>query len=216
MESVNYCEFQRHHGDLSVKGETGSVKGETKSANFWQGKVWAHRQLCEFLARESVNSSPILARQWWRHFRLSLSLSLSLCISLSLSHQKYLTHNIGSASALSIIPKTIGNWKKEIVREVALGGQTPPEKFYRSKSTNQSSERNERLPDLCFSICRFSQVVFIPERNLTHNLFFLFPIVFGINLIHFFDDWKKGSAAKNSIVFFCASIPCHDHAIWQR
>ena len=23
---------------LSVKGETGSVKGETKSANFWQGK----------------------------------------------------------------------------------------------------------------------------------------------------------------------------------
>ena len=39
MESVNYCEFQRHHGDLSVKGETGSVKGEAKSANIWQGKV---------------------------------------------------------------------------------------------------------------------------------------------------------------------------------
>ena len=35
--------------------------------------------------------------------------------------------------------------------------------------------------DLCFSIWRFSQMVFIPERNLTHNLFFLFPIVFGIN-----------------------------------
>ena len=34
-----HCNFQRHHGDLSVKGETGSVKGETKSANFWQGKV---------------------------------------------------------------------------------------------------------------------------------------------------------------------------------
>ena len=34
------------------------------------------QQLCEFLALESVNSSPILARQWWRHFRLSLSLSL--------------------------------------------------------------------------------------------------------------------------------------------
>ena len=51
------------------------------------------------LARESVNSSPILARQWWRHFRLCLS--LSVCISLS--HRKYLTHNIGSASALPII-----------------------------------------------------------------------------------------------------------------
>ena len=47
------------------------------------------------------NSSPILARQWWRHFRLSLSLSLS--VSLSLSHRMYLTHNIGSASALPII-----------------------------------------------------------------------------------------------------------------
>ena len=27
------------YGYLSVKGETGSVKGETKSTNFWQGKV---------------------------------------------------------------------------------------------------------------------------------------------------------------------------------
>ena len=33
----------------------------------------------------------------------SFSLSLSLCISLSLSHRMYLTHNIGSASALPII-----------------------------------------------------------------------------------------------------------------
>ena len=33
----------------------------------------------------------------------SISLSLSLCISLSLSHRAYLTHNIGSASALPII-----------------------------------------------------------------------------------------------------------------
>ena len=35
---------------------------------------------------------------------LSLSVSLSLSLSLSLSHRKYLTHNIGSASALPIIP----------------------------------------------------------------------------------------------------------------
>ena len=84
------------------------------------GKCEGRNEKCEFLARESVSSSPIvrifgkgkaspiLARQWWRHFRQSLSLSLSLCISLSLSlslsHRKYLTHNIGSASALPIIP----------------------------------------------------------------------------------------------------------------
>ena len=33
-----------HRGDLSVKVETGSVKGETTSANFGQGKVQIYRQ----------------------------------------------------------------------------------------------------------------------------------------------------------------------------
>ena len=50
---------------------------------------------------------------------ISLSLSLSVSLSLSLSHRAYLTHNIGSASALPLI--TIGN-KTEIVCEVALRG----------------------------------------------------------------------------------------------
>ena len=36
---------------------------------------------------------------------------------------------------------------KEIVREVLPGGETPPEKICRSKSTNQSGERKERLID---------------------------------------------------------------------
>ena len=44
---------------------------------------------CELLARESTNLSPILARQWWRHFCLTTSISLlpslSLYLSLSLS-----------------------------------------------------------------------------------------------------------------------------------
>ena len=72
-----HCEFQRHNSDLSVKGGTGKCEGRNEK--------W------EFLARESVNSSPILARQWWRHFRLSLSVSLSLSLSLSpkVSHAQY-------------------------------------------------------------------------------------------------------------------------------
>ena len=73
------------------------------------------------------------------------------------------------------------------MREVAFGEKTPPEKICRSKSTNQFGERNERLPDLRFSICRFSQVVFIPQTQPHAQSFLLFPIVFGINLIHFFD-----------------------------
>ena len=72
-----------------------------------------------------------------------------------------------------LIPKTIGNRK----RDCAWGGSwwyTLPEKIYRSQSTNQSAELNERLPDLCFAICRFSQVRFITTSHLTHNLFFYF------------------------------------------
>ena len=89
--------------------------------------------------------------------------------------------------------------EKRIVREIALGGKTPPEKICISKSTNQSGERNERRPDLCFSIPRVQ-----PHSQYS----FLFPIVFGINLIHFFDE-KKDGAARNSIVCFGASISCH-------
>ena len=69
----------------SVKGETGSVKGETICANFWQGK-------CKFIA----NFSAIMVTSLPSHyFRLTLSLSLS--------HRLYLTHNIGSAEALPIL-----------------------------------------------------------------------------------------------------------------
>ena len=34
------------------------------------GKCQGGNDKCEFLAKESANLSPILARQWWRHFRL--------------------------------------------------------------------------------------------------------------------------------------------------
>ena len=47
-------------------------------------------------------------------------------------------------------------------------------------------KRDERLPDLCFAICRFSRVVFIPRAQPHARSLFLFPIVFGVNLIHFF------------------------------
>ena len=83
-------EVWREKRKVRVFGK-GKCKLIANCANFWQ--------------RERVNSSPILARQWWRHFRLSLylSLSLSLSLSLALPHRMYLTHNIGNASALPII-----------------------------------------------------------------------------------------------------------------
>ena len=67
--------------------------------------------------------------------------------------------------------------------------------------------RSTHWTDLCFSICTFSQVVFIPRAQPHAQSLFLFPIVFGINLIHVFDEKKNGTAG-NSIVCFGASIPC--------
>ena len=72
--------------------------------------------------------------------------------------------------------------------------------------------RSAHRTDLCFSICRSPQVVFIPRAQPHAPSLFLFPIVFGINLIHFLDE--KDGAAGNSIVCFGDSIPCH--TIWQK
>ena len=78
----------------------------------------------------------------------------------------------------------------------------------------KSADRKARISPVsgtnAFLICAFRSADFLrwclsPERNLTHNLFFLFPIVFGINLIHFFDE--KDGAAGNSIVFSVLRSP---------
>ena len=49
--------------NLSVKGEMGSVKEKREVRTFGKGKCKLIAN-CEFLARESANSSPILAREW--------------------------------------------------------------------------------------------------------------------------------------------------------
>ena len=89
-----------------------------------------------------------------------------------------------SKKCIKLIPKTIGKRKKEIVREVALSGKTPPEKICRSKSTNQEGFRSAPRTDLCFSICRFSQVLFIPRAQPhAQSLFSISNSFFSINLL---------------------------------
>ena len=74
------------------------------------GKCERRNEKCEFLARERVKSSPIVRifgkgkRKLIATFSVTMVTSLpSQLPSLSLSHRLYLTHNIGSASALPII-----------------------------------------------------------------------------------------------------------------
>ena len=76
------------------------------------GKCEGRNETCEFLARESVSSSPIVRFfgkgkcKFIANFSATMVTSLpSLSVCISLSHRKYLTHNIGSASALPIIQR---------------------------------------------------------------------------------------------------------------
>ena len=83
-------------------------EGRNWGANFWQGKVQNSSPIlkCTFLARRSAKLIANLSATMVTSlpsFSLSLCISLSLSLSLSLSHRMYLTHNIGSASALPII-----------------------------------------------------------------------------------------------------------------
>ena len=58
-------------------------------------------------------------------------------------------------------------------------------------------------------------MVFIPQAQPHAQSLFVFPIVFGINLIHFFNfsTIKKNGAAGNSIVCFVASIACQSRHV---
>ena len=76
------------------------------------GKYEGRNEKCEFLARKSASSSPIVRIfgkgkcKFIANFSATMVTSLP-SFSLSLSHRKYLTHNIGSASALPIINRGV-------------------------------------------------------------------------------------------------------------
>ena len=76
------CELIANFSATMVRQEVWREKRKVRIFGKGKCKLIAN---CANFGKESVNSSPILARQWWRHFRLSLSLSLSLSFSLSLS-----------------------------------------------------------------------------------------------------------------------------------
>ena len=83
---------------------------------------------------------------------------------------------------IKLIPKTIGNRKRDGPWGYARRIITTSENLQIEK--HKSIRWAERTPSwiLCFSICRFSQVVFILRAQPHAQSLFLFPIVFGINL----------------------------------
>ena len=99
-------------------------------------------------------------------------------------------------------------WKEK--KEIVCVRLRSEDKHHLRKSADRKAQISPVSGTNAFLICAFRSADFLrwrlsSERNLTRNLFFLFPIVFSISLIHFFDE-KKDGAAGNSIVCFGASI----------
>ena len=80
---------------------------------------------------------------------------------------------------IKLIPKTIGNRKRLCVRL-----RTGDKNHLRKSSDRKVQFRKAFVP--LIGLIRsedFLSWCLSPERNLTHNLFFLFPIVFGIYIV---------------------------------
>ena len=82
---------------------------------------------------------------------------------------------------IKLIPKTIGNRKKRLCVRLRSG-----DRHHLRKSADRKAQIRKAFVVVTGLICAFRSADFLrwclsPERNLTHNLFFLFPIVFGIN-----------------------------------
>ena len=119
---------------------------------------------------------------------------------------------------IKLIPKTIGNRKRDCAWGCAWGINTTWENLQIEK--HKSGRRSFRSPtaDLCFSICRFSQVVFIPQAQPHAQSLFLFPIVFGINIYTASEQTSHSTEVQRSLSWIKRCILCAEIRIqiWIR
>ena len=104
---------------------------------------------------------------------------------------------------IKLIPKTIENRKRDCAWGCARGINTTWENLQIEKHKS-GGVRSSHRTDLCFSISRFSQVVFIPRVQPHAQSLFLFPIVFGINTYCRAENWKRfRTRLPAHLVHFC-------------
>ena len=125
--------------------------------------------------------------------------------------------NISNAIIITLIPKKIGNRKKRWC--VRFRSE---EKHNLRKSADRKAQIRKAYVPLSGLICAFQSADFLrwfffsSKRNLTHNLFFLFPIVFGINLIHFLDEKKDGAAGNEECELFRRVQRFWQRKVWTQ
>ena len=151
-------------------------------------------EFCTFLAKNLHLSFSPLARPWVHTFRCQKRCALRNSSRSSFCFRQMAwqgiegteTNNTAAPSFFSskklikLTPKTIGNRKRDCAWGCARGINTTWENLQIEK--HKSGVLSAHWTDLCFSICRFSQVVFILRAQPHAQSLFLFPIVFGINV----------------------------------
>ena len=102
------------------------------------------------------------------------------------------------------------------MREVALGNKHHLRNLQVEK--NKSVRWAERTPSwfVLFDMQIFSGGVYSPSAT-SQTIFFLVPIVFGINLIHFFEFFRRERRTVQPEIRLCALLLWSpvNHAIWQ-
>ena len=95
-------------------------------------------------------------------------------------------------------------------------------KHHLRKSADRKAQISSVSGTNAFLICAFRsadflKVVFIPQAQPHAQSLFLFPIVFGINLIHFFDffDEKEERCSRKFDRLLCCFDPLSITPIWQ-
>ena len=106
---------------------------------------------------------------------------------------------------IKLIPKTIGNRKKRLCVRLR-----PGDKHHLRKSADRKAQIRKAFVPLTGLICAFRSADFLrwclsPERNLTHNLFFLFPVVFGISF--FWSECERNHNLEHGWLTFPQKLP---------
>ena len=173
---------------------------------FWQGKAQNSSPIlrCTFLARRSAK---LIA-----NFRAtmvtslpSFSLSLSLSLYLSLSHRMYLTHNIGSASALPIITRECKHCGASLGRHPPFSSmETKSRPIEEMSSISGYLPSNARRRSEGKARPREDEMA-VPPRALLNSFIstlrirFLVLVVFSVRSSIFFEHCRKNSVNQRPL-----------------
>ena len=187
----------RHHCHAKIGDEfTLSLATTLPKIRTWR---WVYtfpcRKFALFDSPFTLPTSPFLnGHHCGAEIRNEFSLSVAKKISPSLFRLSQVARLFfPSKKWIKLIPKTIGNRKRDCATTTtttttttcawgcAPGINTTRENLQIAKHKSGRRVRFAHRTDLCFAICRFSRVVFIPRAQPHAQSLFLFPMCFFVS-----------------------------------